>query len=119
MEADLHKSLGDYLFFRYIVFDSAERTDRMSLALASCGIHLITMVSKMLDESQESDGGIGSFNIKKTRHMVALSALMVLALLIQRQILIKFRQFFKQNSLAVPRLSSNRSTLTPLWMTVQ
>ena len=30
-----------------------------------------------------------------------------------------FRQFFRQNALAVPRMSSNRPTLTPSWTTVQ
>lgn len=64
-------------------------------------------------------GVIGSFNVKKTKHMAALSVLMVLALLIQRLTLIKFRQFLKQNSLAIPRLSSNRPTTTPSWTTVQ
>ena len=51
--------------------------------------------------------------------MAALSALMVLALLIQRLTLIKFRQFCQQSGLAVPRVSSNRPTLTPSWTTVQ
>lgn len=64
-------------------------------------------------------GFIGSFNVKKTKHMAALSALMVLALLIQRLTLIKFRQFCQQSGLAVPRVSSNRPTLTPSWTTVQ